>query len=409
MSSSTTPAEVDLVAAQQPRFDERAPGERYYRHPGDVVRVVAWGAATVTLVLLIELAEGTNAGLREDLGEAAGLIPLAVRQLAIAVAQVAAVLSPLVVAACLVSQRRWRRTVVLLVAAAAGAVAFVLIDRAIGVAGPVRDALDDESWLISTRFPSPSYLAAVGAATIVGKPWLSSTWRRAANRALLFLLVTMIIAGTSGLAELLLALTTGCLAGAAVLVAVGAPNRRPSPLAVAEGLRRSGLDVTGWSSSAPWAAAPRSIADRWPTALRSSSRSTRGQPRRRSALPRRSRAAPSRSRRRLASGVARTRGRARRTSPAPGAAGRGELPRAPRPHVVARWIDGLGHGRCRRASARLPRSRRDAGRTARCGVAGGADTAPGRARSPGIAGGQHRRHRRRPDDRGPRRERSACR
>ena len=245
MSSSSTPAEVDPAGAEQPRFDERAPGERYYRHPGDVVRVVAWGVATVALVLLIEVAEGTNAGLRDDLGEAAGLIPQAVRQLAIAVAQVAAVLGPLVVAACLVIQQRWRRTIVLLVAAAAGAGAFFLIDRAVGVAGPVRDALDDDSWLISTRFPSPSYLAAVAAATIVGKPWLTGAWRRATNRALLFLLVTMIIAGTSGLAELLLALTTGCVAGAAVLVAVGAPNRRPSPLAVAEGLRRSGLDVTG--------------------------------------------------------------------------------------------------------------------------------------------------------------------
>ena len=113
------------------------------------------------------------------------------------------------------------------------------------MAGPVREALDDDSWLISTRFPSPTYLAAVAAAAIVGKPWLTGAWRRATDRALLFLVVTMLIAGTSGLAELLLAVTTGCLAGAAVLVAFGAPNRRPSPLAVADGLRRSGLDVTG--------------------------------------------------------------------------------------------------------------------------------------------------------------------
>jgi glycosyltransferase 2 family protein len=244
MSSSVTHIPLDLVAAEQPRFDDRPPGERYYRHPGDVVRVVVWVVTTIALILLIESAEGTNAGLREDLGDAAALLPQAVRQLAIAVAQVAAVLVPVVIVACLVAQRRWRRSIGLAVAAAAGVGFFVLIDRAVGVAGPVPEALDDDSWLISSRFPSPSYLAAVAAATIVGKPWLTRAWRRATDRALLFLLLTMIIAGTSGLAELLLAVTTGSLVGAGVLVAVGAPNRRPSPQAVAEGLRRSGLDVT---------------------------------------------------------------------------------------------------------------------------------------------------------------------
>ena len=42
-----------------------------------------WGVATIVLVLLIEVAEGTNDGLREDLGDAAGLVPRAVRQLAL--------------------------------------------------------------------------------------------------------------------------------------------------------------------------------------------------------------------------------------------------------------------------------------------------------------------------------------
>jgi glycosyltransferase 2 family protein len=245
MSSSVTPVSVDVVATDEPVFEERAPGERYYRHPGDVVRIVVWGVVTLVLILLIELAEGTNAGLREDLGEAAGLIPRAVRQLAIAVAQVAAVLVPLVVAGCLVVQRRWRRTIVVVVAAAAGAATFVLIDAAVGVAGPVIDALDDDSWLISARFPSPSYLAAVAAVTIVGKPWLNQAWRRGADRALLLVVLTMLVAGTSGLAELLLAAAAGSLAGAVVIVVVGAPNRRPSPRTVAEGLRRSGLDLTG--------------------------------------------------------------------------------------------------------------------------------------------------------------------
>ena len=205
------------------------------------------GLVTIVLVLLVELAEGTNAGLREDLGEAAGLIPRAVRQLALAVAQVGALLVPVVVAAILVLQRRWRRIIVLVGSAVAGAAVFLLLDRAVGLGGPVPESLGDDSWLISTRFPSTTYLAAAAAVTVVGKPWLGRSWRRTADRGLVGLVVTLLVAGTSGLAELLLAAATGGLVGAAVLVVVGAPNRRPSPLAVAAGLRRSGLDVAGLS------------------------------------------------------------------------------------------------------------------------------------------------------------------
>jgi glycosyltransferase 2 family protein len=235
----------EAVVSQQPVFDQRPPGERYFRHPGDVVRLVVWGAATIVLVLLIELAEGTDDGIRQDLGEAVALIPLAVRELTLAAAQIAALLVPVVIAICLIAQRRWRRTVVLLAAAVVGAGLFVLLDRAIGLPGRAPGALGDEdAWLISARFPSTAYLAAAASATIVGKPWLGRGWRRSADRAVWLLLLTMLIAGTSGLAELLLAITTGSVAGAALLVVVGAPNRRPSPQAIADGLRRCDLGVT---------------------------------------------------------------------------------------------------------------------------------------------------------------------
>jgi len=244
VSSTASATVVGAATAPRPVFDERPPGERYYRHPGDVVRLVVWGVATIVVALLVELAEGTNAGIREDLGEAAALIPRAVRELTLAAAQVAALLVPVVVAVFLVVQRRWRRAIVLVLTATVGAGAFILIDRALGLGGPAPHALDGDSWLISTRFPSPGYLAGAAAVTMVGKPWLARAWRRGADRALAGLLVAMLIAGTSGLGELLLAVTTGSLMGAAVLIVAGSPNRRPSPQSVAAGLRRCGLEVT---------------------------------------------------------------------------------------------------------------------------------------------------------------------
>ncbi len=235
----------DLVDAQAVAFDTRPPGERYYRHPGDIVRVVIWAAATVLLILLIEVAEGTNTGIREDIGEAAALVPRAARELALGLAQLTAVVIPIVVLALLAWQRRWRRISLLVLAAVAGGGAYLLLDAAMGLEGAVPDAVDETSWLLSTRFPPVAYVAGAAAAAVVGKPWLSREWRRSADRGLLLLLAVLVIAGTSGLAEVLLAVTAGSLVGAALLVAFGAPNRRPSPQAVADALAAAGLPAVG--------------------------------------------------------------------------------------------------------------------------------------------------------------------
>jgi undecaprenyl-diphosphatase len=225
-------------------FDDLAPGERYYRHPGDVIRLVLWGSITIVLILFVELAEGTNDGLREDVADVVALVPIAVRQLAVTIAQVAVIAVTVVVVVSVVARQRWRRLVHLVAAAALGAGAFILLDRAIGIPGAVAEALDDEFWLIPARFPSASVLAAAAAAGAVGKPWLAQTWRRSVDRALLVIAITILVAGSAGLAEVLLATSVGTLVGAIVLVALGAPNRRPSPRTVAAALQQAGLDVT---------------------------------------------------------------------------------------------------------------------------------------------------------------------
>ena len=225
-------------------FDDRPPGERYFRHPGDVIHLVVWGLVTFALLVFIELAEGTNAGLRDDLADLVALIPVAVRQLAVTVAQLVAILATAFVVVGLVLRRRWRRLVHLTVAAVVGVGTFALLDAAFGIPGSVAEALEDDFWLIPARFPSPLLLAGAAAAVAVGKPWLSRAWRRSVDRWLVGVAVAILIAGTAGLAEVLLAVAAGKLAGAAVLVVLGAPNRRPTPRAVAAALEQSGLPVT---------------------------------------------------------------------------------------------------------------------------------------------------------------------
>jgi glycosyltransferase 2 family protein len=227
------------------RFDDLPPGERYFRHPGDVIRLVIWALTTIVLVVFVELAEGTNDGLREDVADVVALIPVTVRQLAVTIAQVAAILVPGFVVAALVARQRWRRLLHLALAGACGFGAFALLDRAVGIPGGVAEALDDDFWLIPASFPSAGVFSGAAAACTVGKPWLARTWRRSVDRGLLIVAATILIAGSAGLAEVLLAVSVGTFIGAAVLVLLGAPNRRPTPRAVANALEQSGLPVTG--------------------------------------------------------------------------------------------------------------------------------------------------------------------
>ena len=211
------------------RFDDLPPGERYFRHPGDVLRLVVWGLATIVLLLFVELAEGTNDGLREDGADVVALIPVTVRQLAVTIAQVVAILVPGLVVAALVARQRWRRLLHLALAGALGFGAYALVDRAFGIPGGVAEALEDDFWLIPARFPSAGVLAGAAAAGAVGKPWLARTWRRSVDRGLLLVAITILVAGSAGLAEVMLAVSVGTFIGAAVLVLLGAPNRRPTP------------------------------------------------------------------------------------------------------------------------------------------------------------------------------------
>jgi undecaprenyl-diphosphatase len=238
--------DVGLAAESPPAIPgvhDRPPGERYYRHPGDVVRLAVWGITLVVLLLFVEVATGTSDGLRTDLGGAATAPPLAFRQLLLACVQVTSLVVPAGVVAVLVATRHWRRLVTVVLAAAAGAGAMVLVAAVLDDPDPIAGAIGTDGWLFASDFPSLVYVSAAVAATIVGKPWLSRRWRRFADVATVALVVTIAVAGGQGAPELVLAVAAGSLAGSVVLVAVGAPNRRPTSAMIAEALARAGLSV----------------------------------------------------------------------------------------------------------------------------------------------------------------------
>ena len=155
-------------------------------------------------------------------------MPVAVRELLLALAQVAAVFVPLAVAIVLAVQQRWRRLVLVAAAGVAASAIFVIADRRLDLAGGLPDAVDSGTWLAAPDFPSLPFIAGLAAAAMVGKPWMSRPWRRATDLAVAVLVGAVAIAGTLGVLEAPAGGGARARSGAALLTLFGAPNRRPA-------------------------------------------------------------------------------------------------------------------------------------------------------------------------------------
>jgi undecaprenyl-diphosphatase len=239
----SAPFDSQAAVPGAPAFGLTPPGERYYRHPGDVVRLVLWGTAALLLAIVIALGTHTSDGVTADLGRVAGRAPQAVRELLLALTQIVAIAVPAAVAIGLAVLQRWRRLGLLTLAGAVGWAVWIGLEKAIDLPGRLPDAVTSGTWVASTRFPSLAYLAAAAAVAMVGKPWLGRQWRRAVDTSLLGLAIVLAVAGSAGVPALLLAASAGAAVGAALLVVFGAPNRRPAPATVAACLTEGGIPV----------------------------------------------------------------------------------------------------------------------------------------------------------------------
>jgi undecaprenyl-diphosphatase len=96
--------------------------------------------------------------------------------------------------------------------------------------------------LTDAGFPSAVGIGAMAAAITAGAPWLSRRWRRWGWVAVGGLVVTRMLTTPFSFDSFEAALI-GWVAGAAVLVVLGAPPRRPTAESIAAGLGQAGLPL----------------------------------------------------------------------------------------------------------------------------------------------------------------------
>ena len=215
-----------------------------YRHPGDVIRLVA---AALVLAVAVVIAALFPALLRPAAAAVTGVGPATeAGQVLTGLVQVTIAAAALVLLVAALRYRRFR----VLVTVAAGFVAAAAVMAGITyLAGPGGSAglpagLRQGSWLTGAGFPDPAVLAGLAAVAVAAAPWLSRPWRRACWVTLLLIGAARLITGGLLPMQLVLALAAGVTVGAGLLVVFGVPDRRMGPAGVAAALRAGGVPVS---------------------------------------------------------------------------------------------------------------------------------------------------------------------
>src|SRR5215469_8059033 len=219
---------------------ERVLPSSRYRHPGDVIRLIA--GSILLLVSLVASAAARRWLLGVD-APVGGIAYGAASRVLTGIVQVAFVAAAALAVAAALWHRRFRLLLGLAAGAAvaAGVAAGILLLLGGRHPAALTDNLAHGSWLASAAFPGPALIAGAVAVIVAASPWLSRPWRRAAWLTLLLVVVVRLVTGTVLPMELLLAFAIGLTVGAAVLVAFGVPDRRIGPGQIAEALRSAGL------------------------------------------------------------------------------------------------------------------------------------------------------------------------
>ena len=214
------------------------------RSPADVLRLVVAGVVVIVLLLIEWLFGDTLVAFGADLFRGLDAIPawivnlifIATRMLALVVLGGGFVWT--------VFRGRWRMLITVLLAGAAASLLTILRDHLVdaGREAPVVDVSVTVWPFTESGFPTIIGIAATTAILTAAAPWLSRTWRRAGWALVVGLLVTRALASPVAF-DALDAFMLGWLSGAAVLVVLGAPSRRPTKSAVVDGLDAVGLPL----------------------------------------------------------------------------------------------------------------------------------------------------------------------
>jgi glycosyltransferase 2 family protein len=213
------------------------------RSPSDVLRFVVAAVLLLALLLVQWLWGETLVTFASELFQGLSALPSWIVGVVVAGTRVLAVVVLVggLVFAARAGGRRMLGTAA--VAAAVAAPLELLLERLGPDAGETAvDVPDALGPLLEGRFPTTAGLGAAVAAVTAAAPWLSRRARRVSWLFVMGLVVTYFLA-TPASFDSVQALLVGWVAGAAALVVLGAPSRRPTLATVTAGLAAVGVPL----------------------------------------------------------------------------------------------------------------------------------------------------------------------
>jgi undecaprenyl-diphosphatase len=213
------------------------------RSPADVLRLLVAAVLTVALLVVEWLFGDTLVDFASHLLEGLAAVPTWILDILVVGARVLAIVLLVAGVVAVVRRNDWRLAVTVAVAAVVAAVIAVLLDGSGAASKPaVAEIHEGLGLLTNSRFPGAPPLAAAAAGVTAAAPWLKRRWREWAwGLVLATAIVRFIIAPVSF--DTIRAVFIGWVVGAAVVVVMGGPSRRPRGQAIANGLAAVGVPL----------------------------------------------------------------------------------------------------------------------------------------------------------------------
>ena len=214
------------------------------RSPADVLRLVVAAVLLVVLLIVSAVFGDTLVGFTADLLSGLSALPdwiAVVLVVGTRLLALAAVAGGLLWTAF---KHRWAATITIAVAAALAGVLVPLLDGVADVDSAAAVLVPETGVGALTRgwFPSAAGIAMLAAGLTAAAPWLGRRWRRIGWLAVLGLALIRLLTSPMDF-DTLRAVLIGWVAGAASLVVLGAPSRRPTADSISAGLASVGLPL----------------------------------------------------------------------------------------------------------------------------------------------------------------------
>jgi undecaprenyl-diphosphatase len=220
---------------------------RYVRSPQDVLRLVVFGAITLTLLALAIWVEDLITGFERDVIELFGFVTPAIERILHGSIEMIIGLTALTVYVVPLVTKRYRLFGYIIAASALSSVlmsaAHWLVDR--NVSTLAANELAARAGITTDVSSGVVGLAQLSAMFIAVGPFVTRRWRRAGAVTMTVIVLLRLLVSAEFPSDILLALPLGAACGTAVLLAFGRPDRRPTLAAIAAALADTGLAVSG--------------------------------------------------------------------------------------------------------------------------------------------------------------------